>query len=114
MDAIAFAREIIMVATPTVIAWTIVFGLAIGATYGYQLSPSGPNRWPASLWLLGIAFTLILVMLGAFTSSPVAWPRSLARGILWTFFCGALPIGRYARYWATLWLLRRRRRTLDG
>ncbi len=92
-----FAESLLAVATPTSILSTLVFGLMIGAFYGYELESGLPPRYPFQFWLVGLGFVLVLAVLGIAGETAVDPARQVGRAILWTFLCGAIPIGRWIR-----------------
>lgn len=105
-----FALDMLSVATPTAIITTLLFGMMIGAFYGYDLEGTLPPRYPFQFWLVGLAFVAVLAALGVSGRAEVSLPHSLGRAVLWTFLCGAIPIGRWLRMTYHVWRLKRKHR----
>lgn len=109
----AFALEFLSVTTPTAIITTLLFGGMIGAFYGYELESVSAPHYPVRFWLVGLGFVALLALLGSLGETAVSVPHSTARGVLWTFLCGSIPIGRAARIRWRAWRIEvKRRRTL--
>lgn len=99
-----FLTNVLIVANPAAIASSILLGLLIGAFYGYMLSPGGPIHYPMALWAVGFMFIVMLALVGWLGDGIPPFDFSVGRGLLWTFTCGSIPLGRGARMW---WDLRR-------
>lgn len=107
-----FLLGVLSVTTGWAILASLVFGLIIGAFYGYTLAPGRETLYPWSLWLVVNASLLLLAGVALLDASSLRLDRSLGRMILWTFTCGAIPIGRYLRFRLHLaWAQRRRLRS---
>lgn len=81
---------------------TIVFGLLLGATYGWR---SGNGA--LELAILGLGFLLVQAVAVA-AAGPALWERYAARGLLWIVLCLLLRVGRGLRIRAEAWRLKNR------
>ncbi len=92
----------------------IISGVIVGATYGYMLSHEAPPRYPTTLWLVGLFFIFGQVVVGWLVGEPVfAESLGAARAVLWTAFCGTIPLGRWGRYRLDLAWLRAKHRKIS-
>ena len=98
-----FALQFLSVATPPAIIVSALLGAMIGAFYGYELEATIPPRWPLRFWLAGLAFIVGLAVLGMLGEANARLPQQAARAVLWTFLCGAIPLGRWLRISWALW-----------
>lgn len=108
-------HRLLEVVTPVALASSAIFGFMIGSTYGYMLAHGDvPARWPLLLWVTGLLFILTLSLLNSLgaTSTGGIFESQLGRAILWTVLVSAIPIGRLARAYLSLWLARRKRSRL--
>ena len=103
-------------ASPAAFLSSTLLGLLIGAFYGwYVIGPDHPPVYPVALWLIGVAFIALLVVLALFDRSEPRYPIEFgsARAVLWTATCGAIPMGRLGRHLIEVRILRRKRKALE-
>lgn len=105
--------DALAVATPVAIGSSVLLGLLIGAFYGwYALGPEHPPVWPFALWTVGIAFVVVLGVLATMERTTGSPGASFGRAVLWTFTCGAIPLGRLLRGLTEAHVLKRKRNKL--
>lgn len=75
---------------------SLLFGLVVGAFYGYPFNEHGPPRFPFSLYLVGTSFILMLAIWAEF-SGEFSWEFQGQRALAWLVLCTGMPIGRWAR-----------------
>lgn len=106
--------DLVTVAHAGAIATSVLLGLLIGAFYGYELVHTDvPPRYPFHLWAVGIAFVAVLAIVSVLSGKPPTLGASIGRGLLWTFTCGSIPVGRLSRGLAELRWLRHKTRRLS-
>ena len=77
-----------------------LLGVLIGAFYGYYLDPDRIPRFPFPLLFVGWAFVVAFAVFGLLNQekAPFQPAYQVARAVLWTITCSAIPIGRYSRH----------------
>lgn len=96
--------ELVTVAS---VASSVLFGMMIGAFYGYTLSPSGRLIYPFSLWAVGLGFIVTLAIFTVSTQLATSPGFSVGRAVLWTVTCVSIPVGRWLRFRFEEWRTQR-------
>lgn len=73
-----------------------VFGFMVGAFYGYDLEPNHPVFFPLELWSVGAGFIVFFTLNGMLDGTLRLEPQ-VARLVLWSVLCLAMPFGRRLR-----------------
>lgn len=90
-----------------------VFGLIVGAFYGYPIYRRQPPHFPVSLFLVGLSYILILAIWALFDGRfDVEFQSNRLLG--WTLLCTAMPVGRWIRLRLMVAALKRRTREADN
>lgn len=93
---------------------SVALGLLVGAFYGYSMITDPRPQFPSALWSIGLAFVVSLGILAALDEeTSFSLERNIARGILWTILCFAIPSGRRLRIYFERWRIRRRTKKLQ-
>lgn len=90
-----------------------LLGILVGALYGFQTIGEAKLSFPIALWTVGLAFVVSLGILAATEETPITLEASVARGLLWTILCLAIPVGRGIRIRFERWRIRRATKKLE-
>ena len=110
----SFVRELADVINAGALLGALLFGLLIGASYGWRASPRAALGDVIVLFSIVLGFLLMRGVFNLFTDAPVTAARTVGGVMLWALVCAAVIGGRSLRRRFEAWRLARHIAALKG